>query len=79
MAGKVVYTDIEDGEVFDTIEEALLTSCHLCGSPLEWALTVVWNDADDKPEIHGESFSCGVTFNIRPIEEGYETLILKKT
>jgi hypothetical protein len=67
------YKDVEDEEVFDTIEEALLTKCPLCGTELEWELKVRWND---KPEIHGESFSCGLTFLIVPTEEGYMTRIV---
>jgi hypothetical protein len=71
MAGSVIYTEVTDGEFYPTIEQALLTSCHVCGSPLEWSLTVKWNAANDMPEIHGEAFSCGIKFAIAPVDCGY--------
>lgn len=70
------YNEIEDGEVFDTIEEALLTSCHICGTELQWDLVVNWNPKTELPEISGESFSCGVKFKITKTEEGYVTSIV---
>ena len=38
-----VYIDVEDGAIFDTIEEALMSCCHICGTPLEWDLKLAWN------------------------------------
>ena len=71
------YKDIEHEEEFDTIEAALLTSCHICGTPLEWSLSIEWSEKLDKAQIWGASFSCGVKFLIKPNEDtGYVTLIL---
>lgn len=60
------YKVIEDQEWFLTIEEALLTQCHICGTELEWQLTIRYNESKELPEIYGKSFSCGVTFLIEP-------------
>lgn len=67
------YKDLEDQEIFDTIEEAILTSCPYCGTELEWTLTVKWNNRKEIPEIHATAFSCGVSFLITPTEDGYMT------
>jgi hypothetical protein len=67
------YKDLEHEEVFDTIEEALLTKCPICGTELEWKLEVRWNSEMDMPRIFGKSFSCGVDFYISPDPEGYFT------
>lgn len=59
--------EAEDGMEFDSIESALMTSCHLCGTPLEWSLSLIWNDIHELNFIHGISHSCGATFTIEPI------------
>ena len=64
------YKDLEDEEVFDTVEEALLTSCPYCGTELEWSLSVKWDAIEEIPRIHGDSFSCGVKFKIEPESDG---------
>ena len=72
------YKEIEDGEEFDTIEEALLTSCYICGTELEWSIKVHWNKDTELPELHGEAFSCGIKFLIMPLgqeQKGYMTRI----
>lgn len=68
------YKDLENEEAFDCIEDALLTSCPVCGTELEWDLTVKWNNSTEKPAIYGSAFSCGIKFLIEPYEEGYRTL-----
>lgn len=64
------YTTLDfyefDSNTFDTIENALMTKCPYCGTELEWNLKVKYNAVQDKPEIFGESFSCGVTFVLQP-------------
>ena len=76
MLGQI-YSEIEHEEEFDTIEEAILTSCHICGTELEWSLTVKWSETKELPEIFGSSFSCGIKFFIIPTENGYMTTIHK--
>ena len=60
------YLDAEDGIEFDTIEEVIMTKCHLCGTPLEWDLKTKWSETLERPIIYGTATSCGVIFNIRP-------------
>lgn len=62
-----IYLDAEDGAVFDTIEEALMSCCHLCGTPLEWELKLAWNAAAEKSFITGYDRCCGYEFRIEPI------------
>ena len=64
------YRDLEDEEVYDSIEEALLTNCPYCGTELEWSLTVKWDPKLEVPTIHGDAFSCGVKFKIEPQSDG---------
>jgi hypothetical protein len=68
------YKELEHEEAFDTIEDALLTSCPVCGTELEWELTVQWNNKTEMPAIYGKAFSCGIKFFIEPTDEGYRTL-----
>lgn len=63
----VVYVDAEDGVVFDTIEEALLNCCHICGTPLEWDLKLAWNPTAEINFITGYDRCCGHEFRIEPV------------
>lgn len=71
------YTPIEEELEFDTIEEAMMTSCPYCSTPLEWTLTVKFNIFFDAPEIHGKSESCGESFCIAPHYEDDKLLSYK--
>nr|DAJ25867.1 MAG TPA: Rad50 zinc hook motif [Caudoviricetes sp.] len=78
-----IYLDAEDGAVFDTIEEALMSCCHLCGTPLEWELKLAWNATAEKSFITGYDRCCGYEFRIEPVLssqtdlEGYRIRLLK--
>lgn len=70
------YKEIEDNEWFPRIEEAILTSCHICGTELEWEIKIKWNDKSNLPELFGAAFSCGCIFIIEPNDDGYITKII---
>lgn len=61
------FTEINDGDIFDTLEEALLTSCPLCGTPLDWGLSLVYDVEVEHNVIHAVSHSCGIDFFIKPM------------
>ena len=61
------FTEINDGDIFDTLEEALLTSCPLCGTPLDWGLSLVYDFELEHNVIHAVSHSCGIDFFIKPM------------
>ncbi len=68
-----MWKDVEDDYLYETIEEALLTCCPVCGERIEWDVKLVWNDYADRPVFKGTGFSCGLTFTIvySEKEEGY--------
>lgn len=61
-----IYLDADDGMFFSSIEEALLTKCPLCGTPLDWELKLLWSDKFERQYIYGYSASCGIEFVIEP-------------
>ena len=61
-----IYLDADDEMFFSSIEEALLTKCPLCGTPLDWELKLLWSDKFERQYIYGYSASCGIKFVIEP-------------
>lgn len=61
---KDLFTEVENGMFFDNIEDALLTSCPLCSTPLDWSLSLVYQDHLGYSTIRGVSESCGYIFTI---------------
>lgn len=57
-----IFTEVYDGIEFDNIEEAVNTSCPICGTPLDWTLYSEYDDTIERVCISGESESCGYTF-----------------
>ena len=51
---------------YESIEEAIYTRCHLCGTPLDWSLKLVYNEVLEKNFIFGTAKSCGIEFSIEP-------------
>ncbi len=75
-----LYTEVDETRVFDSIEEALRTCCHICGDRLEWTLNVRYNEHHEVPYITGHATSCGECFVlITNIEEDMANQILKYT
>lgn len=68
------YIDAIDSIEFDTIEDALMTKCPMCGTPLDWELKLVWIDKYERNFIHGYSSSCNIRFEIRPCIDFQGTL-----
>jgi len=60
-----IWIDADPDLEFDTIEEALMTCCYICGDRLEWDLKVEYSSKHDIPVISGSSFSCGIKYCLR--------------
>lgn len=56
------WKDIDPENIYDTVEDVLLTCCHVCGERLEWTLSVKYSPYLDLPIICGESTSCGIIY-----------------
>ena len=74
-----MWKDVEEDFLYETIEEALLTCCPVCGERIEWSVQLKWNDHSDKPVFYGNGFSCGLIFTIKYNEsdDGYNIWIEK--
>lgn len=59
-----IWTDVDNEHEYESIEEAIMTCCNLCGDRLEWDLSISYNSKHDIPVIKGESFSCGVKYRL---------------
>ena len=58
------WKDVDPEFEYETIEEALLTTCTLCGDKLEWDIKVTYNTKYDIPCLAGKAFSCGVVYTL---------------
>lgn len=59
------WSDVDPDLQYETIEEALMSCCYVCGDRLEWDLKVEYNSKYDIPVIKGSSFSCGIKYALR--------------
>ena len=74
------YIDAEDGVLYETLEEAVNTSCPYCSTPLEWDLKASYDTHLEETVISGTAYSCGYEFTIKrkgPDYEYYEMGICK--
>lgn len=62
MKQNSIYVEVYDGIEFETIEEAVNTSCPICGTPLDWTLYAKYNNSVDRTCLSGEAESCGYLF-----------------
>lgn len=58
------WKDVDPDDIYDSLEEALMTCCHICGERLEWDVKTVYNSYLDAPTIAGTSFSCGIQYSL---------------
>lgn len=79
----IVPEALEDFD-YESIEEALNTSCPVCGVKLDWSIKYVYVDKYETHFLYAESESCGLEFFIQPVDmkrptmPGYEIIIKKK-
>lgn len=71
---KNVVPDFMEDVIYETIEEGLYTSCPICGTPLDWEVSFVYNDVIERHELRAISASCGYTFRLSPIWDSTCTL-----
>ena len=58
----ILWKDVDPDLHYESIEDVLMTCCHICGERLEWDIKTTYNSYMDAPTIKGESFSCGVKY-----------------
>lgn len=62
MKENSIYVEVYNGIEFNKIEEAINTSCPICGTPLDWTLYASYNNNVDRTCLSGEAESCGYIF-----------------
>lgn len=73
-----LYSEVDETFVFDSLEQALRTCCHICGDKLEWTLKVLYNEHFEVPYIVGHASSCGAGFVLQcGIEENIALRTIK--
>ena len=62
MTYPLYYSDADSETLYSSIEEVLMTTCHICGEKLEWSFKVDYNSLLDIPVITGSAISCGIKY-----------------
>lgn len=58
------WKDVSIDEFYCSIEDAIMTCCHICGERLEWDIKIIYSSYLDAPVFTGTSFSCGIQYSI---------------